>query len=178
MIVRSFRPGSFERFGLDARALASLRPGIVVVDLCAYGWTGPWAQRRGFDSLVQLASGIAAECGAHTGVPEPRALPAQVLDHATGWLAAGAVMTALRRRAVEGGSWRVRLALARTGLWLDSLGRAAASAELSEVDDLLEVVASPFGAVTHVRMPGALPASPAHWAHGPRVPGSDPADWW
>ncbi|HET6503984.1 MAG TPA: CoA transferase [Amycolatopsis sp.] len=191
VFVQSFRPGALARRGFSAENLARARPGIVVVDLGAYGWEGPWATRRGFDSLVQMASGIAAEGGARCREPgRPVPLPAQALDHATGWLAAAAAMTALRRRAVEGGSWRARLSLARTGWWLDSLGRQAAGAvgavgavdvaadppEL-DVSGLLVTSPSPFGEVTHVRVPGALPAANPGWAHGPHLPGSDPAQW-
>lgn len=172
VFVQSYRPDSLLRRGFGVRELTSQRPGLVVVDLSAYGWPGPWAGRRGFDSLVQLATGIADEGARRAGVGHPVPLPAQVLDHATGWLAAGAVMTVLHRRGTEGGSWRVRLALARTAAWLGSLGRTAFAGDLRDVDP------SQFGPVSHVLMPGRLPGAAPRWAAGPHRPGSDPPAWW
>lgn len=171
VFLQSYRPGALARQGFSAEELAAARPGIVVAELDAYGWQGPWAGRRGFDSLVQMASGIAAE----TAVDAPRPLPAQALDHATGWLTAAAVMTALRRRAEEGGSVRVRLALARTGRWLDELGRNENSTAELDVSGLLADTGSPYGRITHVRVPGALPAANPYWTHGPPLPGGDEA---
>lgn len=114
--MQSYRPDSLACRGFGPTERAALTPGIVVVGLSAYGHTGPWRDRRGFDSLVQFSCGIAAE----GGTDEPRPLPAQALDHGTGWLAA---FGALRRRAGEGDSWHVRLSLARTAEWLHDLGR-------------------------------------------------------
>lgn len=174
VLVQSYRPGALAKLGFSAEKLAEARPGIVVAELDAYGWTGPWAGRRGFDSLVQMASGIAAE----QGMDQPRPLPAQALDHATGWLTAASVMTALRRRAVEGGSTRVRLSLARTGLWLNSLGRKDIGAEELDVTDLLEDTDGDYVRLTHVRLPGKLPAAPGGWSHGAPREGAHPAEWW
>ncbi len=100
-----------------------MRPGIVAVTLSAYGHEGPWADRRGFDSLVQNASGINVAEAEAAGVPAPKELPAQALDHATGYLMAFGAMMALARKAQEGGSWHVRVSLAQTGHWLTGLGR-------------------------------------------------------
>jgi crotonobetainyl-CoA:carnitine CoA-transferase CaiB-like acyl-CoA transferase len=170
VLVQSFRPGTLARRGFGFAELARLRPGIVVVNLSAYGHVGPWRSRRGFDSVVQLAAGIAAD-GA-TVTDRPVALPLQALDHGTGWLAAAAVLTALRRQAIEGGSWRVRLSLARTAAWLDDLGRQPPGEPLvPEPADLAETD-SPFGRVRYLPVPGGAPL------HAPHLPGSDPAAWW
>ena len=112
-------PGSLARKGFGPSSWPRGRPGIVVVSLCAYGHTGPWRGRRGFDSLVQMSCGIAAD-GAWTA-REP--LPAQALDHGTGWLAAYGVLTALRRPGHRGRLVARRLSLARTAEWLHDLGR-------------------------------------------------------
>ncbi|NEA87180.1 CoA transferase, partial [Streptomyces sp. SID14436] len=111
VVVTGYRPGALDRFGLGPRALAERRPGIVVAQLSAWGAYGPWGDRRGFDSLVQVATGIAAAEG--TG-ERPGALPAQALDHGTGYLLAAAVLRALTDRSDTGGSRSVRVALART----------------------------------------------------------------
>lgn len=165
VFVQSYRPGSLASKGFSPEALS---PGIVVVSLDAYGHTGPWRTRRGFDSLVQMSSGIAA----HAGLDKPRALPAQALDHGTGWLAAYGVLTALHRRANEGGSWHVKLSLARTAEWLHDLGRQDSSSTV-DVTPWLTETDSDFGRLQHIRVPGASVE-----LAGPRKPGRDPAAWW
>ena len=177
VLVQSFRPGALARIGFGAEELAELRPGLVVADLCAYGWEGPWARRRGFDSLIQMSSGIAAEGAEVAGVDEPQPLPAQALDHATGWLTAAGVMTALRRQVTDGGSWRVRLSLAGTGRWLDSLGRKDVAADDVDTSDFLEDVDSQLGRLTRVRMAGDLPGAQPHWDFASHQPGSDKPTW-
>jgi len=104
VVCQSYRPGALAARGLSPEDLARLRPGIVYVTLSAYGHVGPWRERRGFDSLVQSVSGIAHEGGVAAGTDGPRHLPAQALDHATGYLAAFGAMVALARRAREGGA--------------------------------------------------------------------------
>lgn len=184
VLVQSYRPGALAGYGFGPETLAELRPGLIVVTLSAWGHAGPWRRRRGFDSLVQMASGIADEGARSAGVDRPHPLPAQALDHGTGWLAALGVLTALRRRAAVGGTWRVRVALARTAAWLDDLGRLAPSTiqagdpGLADVADLLAELPSDFGRLAHIRVPGDLPAAPPHWRHGPHLPGADPAEWW
>lgn len=170
VMVQSFRPDSLSAKGFGP---TDLPPGTILVSLCAYGHSGPWRARRGFDSLVQLATGIAVESGDRLV-----SLPAQALDHGTGWLAAEGVITALRRRAVEGGTWHVRLSLARTALWLDELGRIESAEEPGFADPYLSEMDSDFGVVRHVRVPGTLPGSPPGYAHGPRTPGGDAPAWW
>jgi crotonobetainyl-CoA:carnitine CoA-transferase CaiB-like acyl-CoA transferase len=154
VFVQSYRPGSL---GFSAADL----PGTVVVSLSAYGHTGPWRDRRGFDSLVQMSTGIAA------GDP-PVPLPAQALDHGTGWLAAYGAMTALAR----GGSWHVRVSLARTAEWLHDLGQGDPVSEVDPTPWLTETD-SDFGRLRHIRVPGATVE-----LSGPRHPGSDPPAWW
>ena len=110
VVVTGYRPGALDRHGLSPEALAERRPGIVVARLSAWGTSGPFAQRRGFDSIVQAATGIGLLEG--DGV-KPGALPAQALDHSAGYLLAAAVTSALRRRIDEGGSWLVETNLAR-----------------------------------------------------------------
>ncbi|WP_410569718.1 CoA transferase [Amycolatopsis sp. cmx-4-61] len=171
VLVQSFRPGALERIGFGPAELAALRPGLVIADLSAYGWAGPWARRRGFDSLVQMSSGLAFSADG------PSPLPVQALDHATGWLTAAAVMTALHRQVTDGGTWRARLSLAGTGRWLDSLGRKDPAAVDVEYGDLLEEADSGYGRLTRVRMAGGLPGAEPYWEFGTRVPGVDKPTW-
>ncbi|GAA2860321.1 hypothetical protein GCM10010517_18940 [Streptosporangium fragile] len=176
VFVQSYRPGALDALGFGHRELAAVRPGIVCVDISAYGTRGPWAGRRGFDSLVQMACGIAHEGGDGS---RPCPLPAQVLDHATGYLAAFGAMAALLRRSAEGGSWRVRLSLARTALWLDGLGRVdGAGTPEPEAADLLGEMDSAFGRLTYVRPPGSVGGVPPRWSSPPPRPGEHPPAWW
>ena len=105
VLLLGYRPGSLARFGLDPDALRERYPGLVVGSLSAWGETGPWAQRPGFDSIVQAASGIAticASCAADRGADPssqaaPGALPVQALDHASGYVLAARVLDLLAR---------------------------------------------------------------------------------
>ena len=182
VFIQGYRPGALATLGFGPQETARVRPGIVHVSLSAYGDTGPWGGKRGFDSLAQTTGGINAEEAAAAGQGTPRALPAQALDHASGYLLAFGAMAALRRRAIEGGSWHVRVALARTGLWLRMLPRVAdglsvADPGLADVADRLEVMASGFGKLSAVRHAAVLAQTPFRHAR-PSVPlGTHRASW-
>src|SRR5207247_9792084 len=130
------------------------RPGIVSVTLSAFGHAGPWRERRGFETIIQSVSGMAHDHGIEAGRGRPQHLPAQVVDHGTGYLAAFGAQVALVRRAREGGSYLVRVSLAQTGRWVDALGRVdgrnTADLSLDDVQDLIADMDSPFGALRHV----------------------------
>jgi crotonobetainyl-CoA:carnitine CoA-transferase CaiB-like acyl-CoA transferase len=184
VVVQAFRPGALERLGLGPAECAALRPGLTYVDISAWGATGPWAARRGFDSLVQMACGIAHEgrvaAGELDGAPRP--LPAQVLDHATGFLAALGAIQALRQRLVTGEGSHVQVSLAATAAWLDGLGRvpqglATPDPGFADVADLLLTDETPFGPVTHVRPPGHIEGAPPAWLTPPHRPGADLPVW-
>jgi hypothetical protein len=118
ILVHGYRPDALVRLGLDAEARQRIRPGLVDVSLDAYGWTGPWAGRRGFDSLVQMSSGIAAAGMRHYGRTQPTPLPVQALDHATGYLVAAAALRGLTGRLRTGRGSIARTSLARTAALL------------------------------------------------------------
>ncbi|XVQ88114.1 CoA transferase [Microbispora siamensis] len=175
VVIQAYRPGALRARGFGPDDLAALRPGIVCVDISAYGTRGPWASRRGFDSLVQMACGIAHENG--DGL-RPSPLPAQALDHGAGHLAAFGAVAALLRRAAEGGSWHVEVSLARTAAWLDDLGRIdTAGMRQPRVEDLLATMDSPFGALTYVTPPGAIDGARPRWTSPPPRQGEHPAAW-
>jgi len=180
-LLRSYREGALAGLGFPDERLAELRPGIVIGHLSAYGVSGPWGGKRGFDSLTQTSTGINADEADAAGEPIPRVLPCQALDHASGYLLALGVMAAWLRRADEGGSWRVRVSLARTGMWLRSLGRhdgfAAAEPTQADIGDLLETHASGFGPLTAVRHAAILADTPAFEAWPAMPLGSHAADW-
>lgn len=154
LFLQSYRPGALSGRGFSAEEAVARRPGLICLSLSAYGHLGPWRDRRGFDSLVQTATGFNQAEAEAAGTPDkPRVLPCQALDHASGHLLAFGAMAALLRRAQEGGSWRVRVSLAATGLWLRSLGRVGDgfSCAEDEVSDLLEESDSGFGRLIAVR---------------------------
>ena len=181
VFVQGFRPGGLASLGYAPEAVAERRPGIVYVTLSAWGETGPWAGRHGFDSLVQTATGIVAEGSDSMDVEAPTPLPCQALDHSTGYLAAFGAMVALARRETEGGSWLVRVSLAATGRWLDGLGRidglSVADPDLAEVADRLERRRTAFGEMTSVRCAEELPATPAGFTLPSAPLGSHRCEW-
>jgi crotonobetainyl-CoA:carnitine CoA-transferase CaiB-like acyl-CoA transferase len=181
VFVQGYRPGAIAAFGFGPQDVARIRPGIVYASLCAYGHEGPWASRRGFDSLVQTASGFNAAEAEAFGASEPKPLPAQALDHATGYLMAFAATTALARRAERGGSWHVRASLAQTGYWIRKLGRidglTCPDPGFDEVSDRLEDTPSGFGELTAVRHAAVMTETPPHWMR-PTVPLGTHAPGW
>ena len=163
VLVAGYRPGTLERFGLGDDELAERHAGLVVVRLSAWGHRGPWAARRGFDSIVQAATGIAAAEGDGRA---PGALPCQVLDHGTGYLAAAAALDGLRRQRAEGGTHVRTLSLARTAHWLLRTPRPApvpppppppGAAPFSTGLD------SSRGRITAIAPPGHLDGRPLTW---------------
>jgi hypothetical protein len=183
VLVHGYRPHALDRFGLDPRTLAERHPGLVVVSLSAWGSRGPWGGRRGFDSIVQAASGIArAESpdGEHPG-----ALPCQLLDHGTGYLCAAAALQALARQSARGGTQFRELSLARTAHWLLGQPRETPPREMAETrppdDDngraWLTTVDSAAGPVTTVLPPGRLDGEPLTWPRPLSRYGADDAAW-
>lgn len=119
LLVQGYRPGALARFGLTPKDLAERHPHLSVVTLSAWGPNGPWSQRRGFDSLVQCVAGIALAEGSNG---RPGWLPAQVLDHATGYLAAAAGFLALASAQQDRRPRSAQLSLAQVARWLTDIG--------------------------------------------------------
>ncbi|MEU9705412.1 CoA transferase [Streptomyces sp. NPDC047981] len=161
VLVTGYRPGALDRFGLH-------RPGLVVARLSAWGDYGPWGERRGFDSLVQVATGIAVTEGS---ADAPGALPAQALDHGTGYLLAAAVLRTLTEQDREGGTRLVRLALAQTGHWLThALPGYSPERYLTETE-------GPLGRLRHALSPVSYEDGPTGWSRPPGVAGADAPEW-
>ena len=121
VLVHGYRPGALDGLGLDAAWRGAVRPGLVEVSLNAYGWHGPWAGRRGFDSLVQMSCGMADAGMRGLGADRPTALPVQALDHATGYIMAAAAVRGLADLLARGTGGGVRASLARTAALLVGL---------------------------------------------------------
>ena len=182
IMVQGYRPQALAALGFSPQDAALLNPGIVYVSLCAYGHVGPWAERRGFDSLVQTSTGFNHAEAQAAGVDGPKELPMQILDHVTGYLMAFGAMMARARQAREGGSWHVRVSLAQTGQWLWNLGRlpkglATPDIAPDTVAPFIEESDSGFGRLRAVRHSAVLSRTPAQWSR-PSVPlGHDAPEW-
>jgi crotonobetainyl-CoA:carnitine CoA-transferase CaiB-like acyl-CoA transferase len=179
---QGYRPRALAALGFSPQEAADISPGIVYVSLSAYGHAGPWAERRGFDSLVQTATGFNHAEGQAAGVDGPKELPAQMLDHASGYLMAFGAMMARARQSREGGSWHVRVSLAQTGRWLWNLGRVAdglATEDLKGdvVKRYIEEIPSGFGPLRSVSHSAVLSKTPAFWARPAMPLGSHPPQW-
>lgn len=159
VLVHGYRAGAVDRLGLGESERQRLRPGLVEVGVRAYGWSGPWAGRRGFDSLVQFSTGIADIGMRHADAAAPVSLPVQALDWTTGYLAAAAAVAGVTRRHVTGRGSTWRLSLARTAHALTALApQAPASASASASEGGADAV---FGAGQRIETPDvALPLAP------------------
>src|ERR1700676_739365 len=179
---QGYRPRAIASLGFSAQDAAKINPGIVYVSLSAYGDAGPWSERRGFDSLVQTATGFNHAEGQAAGIDGPKELPAQMLDHATGYLMALGAMIAKARQSREGGSWHVRVSLAQTGRWLWNLGRVAdgfttEDLKAETVMPFVEEVPSGFGPLRSTSHSARLSQTPAFWARPAMPLGSHPPQW-
>src|SRR3989440_570295 len=176
---QGYRPGTLGNRGLSPEALAQLRPGLVYVSMCAFSHVGPWASRRGFDTVVQTVSGITTRQGELVpgAEPGPQFYPVSAIDYLTGYLMAFGAMVALRRRVSEGGSWLVRISLAQVGRWLVGRGQVPealledvpkefAPAELQRWSMTSD---TPMGRLHHLRPVVRLSDTPPRWAR-PSVP--------
>ena len=176
---QGYRPGTLARRGLSPQDLTELRPGIVYVSLSAFGRVGPWASRRGFDTVVQTVSGITARQGElfPGAQPGPQFYPVSAIDYLTGYLMAFGALLALARRATEGGSWQVSISLAQIGRWLIGRGQVSED-ELRAVpeDFTAEEIARwstasdlSIGRVSHLAPVLQLSETRPHWSR-PAVP--------
>lgn len=180
VLVHGYRADALDGLGLGADVRRAANPALIDVAHNAYGWTGPWAQRRGFDSIVQMSCGIA-----HAGQEASRAvgpvpLPVQALDYGTGYLIAAAVLRALRVRAKTGAVFQARLSLARTAhLLMQSTGPGLGHPRAPRTDQDFDPhpKASHWGDVRTLRWPGPAPMDwslPARPFHSDRAAWSNP----
>ncbi len=176
---QGYRPGTLGNRGLSPEELAAIRPGLVYVSLCAFSHAGPWASRRGFDTVVQTVSGITSrQAEVVPGkTPGPQFYPVSAINYCTGYLMATGAMVALRRRAQEGGSWLVRISLAQVGKWIVDLGEVPESAARDapaefapeELQRWSTVTETPSGALRHLKPVVQMSETQPYWAR-PSVP--------
>jgi hypothetical protein len=180
VIVHGYRPGALDGLGLGAELRRRVQPGIVDVSLDAYGWTGPWAARRGYDSLVQMSSGIADEGMRRYRKDQPTPLPVQALDHATGYIVAAAAIRGLTGRWVSGAGSTMRASLARTAALLASAGPRDGAGTLpspgpTDFSDRIEQ--TPWGPAHRLRPPVTIDGAIMHWDRPSTTLGSSPPNW-
>ncbi|WP_426134007.1 CoA transferase [Pseudomonas sp. PWP3-1b2] len=180
ILFHGYRADALEQLGYTSAELQTLAPGLIDVSLNAYGWSGPWRNRRGFDSLVQMSSGIADAGMAWKRSDKPVPLPLQALDHATGYLMAAAAIQALsaRLKSARGGS--ARLSLARTAKLLVEAGQVSQQPALraeEPADQGLLVEQTPWGQAHRLLAPLTISGTPLQWDLPAGELGSHRAQW-
>ena len=168
---QGYRTGAMERLGFSPSTVAALRPGAIYVSINCYGHEGAWRQRPGWEQLAQTVTGMASVHGADTTDGAPNLLPAAVNDYTTGYLAAFGALVALQRRARAGGSYWVRVSLARTAVWIRSLGlhRAveASPFQPSELDRLRASMDTAWSRATYLRHGADIDGVEVGWRQPP-----------
>jgi len=181
VMIHGYRPDALARLGLDAERRRALNPRLVDVSLDAYGWSGPWRGRRGFDSLVQMSSGVADAGMRAAGLERPQPLPVQALDHATGYLMACAAVRGLTQRLSTGEVGTVRASLARTAQLLIEGGQTpepGAPLAPEQADDLdARGEATAWGAAQRLKAPAWVEGAPMYWDYPATSLGSSAAAW-
>ena len=176
---QGYRPGALARRGFAPHELAQMRPGIIAVSIDCYGHEGPFAARLGWEQLAQTVTGMAHE---HAGDEHPALVPAAINDYTTGYLGALGVMRALARRTTEGGSWHVRVSLARTSMWIMSLPRTDPDArpggfDAASIAPWIIEMETAWGPLTRLGPIARMSETPPRWDLPPVPLGSDPAAW-
>ena len=179
IFVQGYRPGSLANLGFHAESLCEQYPGLVAVSLSAYGRNGPWSTKRGFDSLVQTATGFNAAEGQAFGSEHPKPLPVQILDYATGFLMAYGAQVALYRQMIEGGSYHVQLSLARTALWLREMGQSQDYLHINNEDskNYLTPFESGYGDLKAIPHAAVFENLPNGFERPSVAPGTHPPLW-
>src|SRR5947199_5700997 len=143
------RPGFLKKHGLDAESLCAQKPGLIHAIVPITGEEGQRTNRPGFDEIGAAVSGLFTIEGSPTRPKQPPIVP--IADNVVGWLGTTGILAALRRRAIEGGSYRVVVSLTRTVLWLLSLGifdKAYAKATAGSSDEHTYIAPDLFTAET------------------------------
>lgn len=180
ILVHGYRPGALEGLGLDETVRRALNPGLIDVSLCAWGWSGPWSGRRGFNSLVQMSTGIAKTGMRWKSADRPVPLPVQAIDHATGYFMVAAALRGLTVRLRDKTAITARLSLARTAAALTGSGEATAGqafAGMSEADYDQNIEQTPWGPGRRLRPPVTVGNVTPRWHRPASELGSAHALW-
>jgi crotonobetainyl-CoA:carnitine CoA-transferase CaiB-like acyl-CoA transferase len=191
---QGFRKGALDKRGFGADDMAKLRPGVIYVSENCYGHEGPWAHRPGYEQYSQIISGLAdlqgklapsepnsdARAALGDDAQAPRLVGGAVNDYTTAYFAAYGVLEALRRRAIEGGSWHVQVSLTQTAMWFQNLGLiegVTPDTRLGDISEFLETHETPYGEMTHLAPALQMSETQPYWAFGSRPLGSDFPEW-
>lgn len=189
VFLQSYRPGSLARRGFSPEELIKIRPGLICANLAAWGTEGPWKENRGFDSMVQTASGMNVSEAQHfdpSGNTAAKTLPCQALDHTSGYLLATGIAAAVYKRAIGGGSWQVDVTLAGTMKYLRSLGQLPGKegfrdgAKLPKellTEDMKETKESGYGILKAVKHSAQVQGKHPGWDYMPQPPGVYEPKW-
>lgn len=181
ILLHGYRADALERLGYGQIERQNFAPGLIDVCLNAYGWSGPWQNRRGFDSLVQMSSGIADAGMNWKKTDKPTPLPVQALDHGTGYLMAASAIRALTERFSHGHGSSTRLSLARTAKLLVEQGQVGMQeplrAEDSEDQGLL-VEQTSWGPAYRLQVPLKITGTPLQWSIPAGELGAHRPQWW
>ncbi|WLH34418.1 CoA transferase [Pseudomonas sp. FP2196] len=179
ILLHGYRADALEHLGFGVERRRQLAPGLIDACLNAYGWSGPWQNRRGFDSLVQMSSGIAETGQRWKQADKPTPLPVQALDHATGYLMAASAIRLLSERLRSGRGGSARLSLARTAKLLMEYGPGTSDALRAEdvQDQSSQVEQTPWGPAHRLQVPVKISGTPMHWSLPATELGSHPPKW-
>lgn len=188
VVVHGYRRDALEGLGFGDESRGQINPNLIDIALNAYGWSGPWKNRRGFDSLVQMSSGIAEQGRKSFGADKPVPLPYQALDHVTGYLMAAAVVRAIREKADSGRTLSARLSLARQAKLLQDLSAGVdvpgasnffedTLAPITETHFHTQPESTPWGAIKRLKLPYELKGVDLGFAHPVSRLRTSPAAW-
>ncbi len=181
VFINGYRPGALAQRGFSMEQLCQLRPGIICTSISAFSSEGPWAGRRGYDTLVQATTGLARDFGGE----QPQRLPCQPLDYIAGYLGAFATIVAMLKRAEQGGSWHIEISLAGIASWIWRMNDAmqhesdppASNLSFEQAQEFLTTADSPFGRLHMLGPVIELSQTKAYFSRPPVPLGHDPAQW-
>ena len=179
VLVQGYRPGGLAALGFSEEELVRLNPTLVCVSLSAYGSDGPWGDRRGFDSLVQTASGFNHAEAHAAGSSQPKTMPVPILDYASGFLMAFAAQVGLYKRSTQGGSWSFEVSLLQTANWLRRMGQRSDgfSVPKFKFKDALREFRCAHGDLMAMPHGAQFSATPVYWQRASVQPGTDKPEW-
>ncbi|MFL5812779.1 MAG: CoA transferase [Bdellovibrionia bacterium] len=164
VLVIGYRPDALDRFNLTPDHLYSLNPNLVLAQLNAYGWSGPLKNQRGFDSLMQMKTGIAARGMKELATSKPHPLPAQALDHGAGYALAAGICRALHGLWTCGENQLVRASLVGASNFLRSEYRAGdPNGTMADFSSTLIPTQTEWGTLHRVRNPGRIQGLQGAW---------------
>jgi crotonobetainyl-CoA:carnitine CoA-transferase CaiB-like acyl-CoA transferase len=186
IFIQGYRPGSLAKLGFSTEDLQRINPRLICASMSAYGPTGPWSSRRGFDSIVQTCTGMNVSEAEHFGNDSPALpTPCQALDHAGGYFLTTGIMAALYRQSTEGGTYTVDVSLAGVMKYLRSLGQYPGRTgfdckNITKAEDAMEFMetrSTDFGDLTAVKHSASIEGVEVGWDVMPKPLGSDQPEW-